>query len=268
MDQKTEARYPTYSLSWTTVLGLIGAIVGGRRRSFRRDACACIARLRPPLRVEGEAYIPQHGPCLLTLNHYARPGFRAWWLALAVGAVVPAEVHWVMTAAWTFPDPFRSRLLTPLTRWLFARIARVYGFTPMPPMPTFGTDEVTDLASAELLERATAVRRVLTWARQTPEPLLALAPEGRDTPGGVLSMPLPGSGRFMLHLANLGFSIVPVGAFEADGRFCLRFGPPYVLTVPADLSAHARDRAACEVVMSHLARQLPAGLQGKWAVHQ
>lgn len=256
---KDKGRYPTYALSPTVVLGVLGAVLTDRQRSFRRDACACVARLRPPLHVEGAQHVPQRGPALLTVNHYARPGFQAWWLALGISSVVPVEVHWVMTAAWTYPDALRSRTLTPLSRWLFGRLARVYGFTPMPPMPTWGTDA---LDPAELAERAAAVRRVLTWARQTPSPVLALAPEGRDAPGGVLTMPPPGSGRFMLHLANLGFQAVPIGAFERDGMFCLHFGPPYALAVPPDLPAPARDRAACEMVMSHIARQLPDSLRG------
>jgi hypothetical protein len=78
----------------------------------------------------------------LTINHYARPGFHAWWLALALSAVVPTDVHWIMTAAWTYSDGFRARTVTPLSRWLFGRIAQVYGFTSMPPMPPDPKDVV------------------------------------------------------------------------------------------------------------------------------
>lgn len=268
-------RYPEYALPWTILARLLSAVIFGRQRSFRQDARACVARLRPPLRIDGKEHIPQRGPCLLTLNHYARPGFGAWWLALALSATVPADIHWVMTAAWTYPDALRSHLITPATRWLFGRIARVYGFTSMPPMPTATGDESASvLPSQDIVDRAIAVRQVLAWVRRTVQPVLALAPEGRDapfrsndsppkeSPGSMLSTPLPGSGRFILHLAQLGLQIVPVGAFEIDGVFCLRFGPAYALTVPADLSTDARDRIARETVMIHLAAQLPAHLRG------
>lgn len=263
MAQPVSTPYPRYSLPWITVVRLLSAVIFGRQRSFRQDARACVARLRPPLRVDGEEFIPRRGPCLLTLNHYARPGFRAWWLALALNAVVPADIHWVMTSAWTYPDSLRSHLITPATHWLFGRIARVYGFTPMPPMPTVIGDSAADVLPAqETVERAVAVRQVLAWARRTANPMLALAPEGRDTWSGALSMPLPGSGRFILHLARLGCQIVPVGGFESEGRFCLRFGPPYTLTVPVGLSADARDLAAREAIIAHIAAQLPTHLRG------
>lgn len=226
-----------------------------RRRSFREDARRCVDSLRPALRLYGQEHIPRAGAHLLTINHYARPGFRAWWLALAVSAVVPAEIHWITTAAWTYPDRFRAHTLTPLTRWLFGRIAQVYGFTPMPPMPP----DPQDVAA-----RAAAVRQILTCARQTPQAVIGLAPEGSDAQDGRLQWPPSGSGRFILHLAELGLDIMPIGGFEADGAFCLRFGPAYTLNLPAGLSGQERDRKASQIVMRHLAAQLPAPLRGEF----
>ncbi|HOT92519.1 MAG TPA: hypothetical protein PLJ78_10875 [Anaerolineae bacterium] len=242
---------------------LLGAVLRGVpcSRCFSADARSCVAALRPPLRVYGQEHIPTRGPCLLTINHYSRPAtedaasFRAWWLALGVSAVVPAEVHWVVTEAWTYPDPLRAHLITPATRWLFRRVARVYGFTAMPPMPPDPRDVVA---------RAVAVRHLLAYADTTPAPLIGLAPEGGDAPGGVLQAPPSGVGRLILHLVRMGLSITPVGAFEADGAFCLRFGPAYRLETPAATSPDERDRIASTLVMRHIAAQLPEPLRGEF----
>ncbi len=255
--------FPVYPVPYRLAIRLVGDVIRGARNSrcFRVDAQRCVADLRPPLHVEGQAHIPARGPCLLTMNHYTRlatadtPPFRAWWLALAVSAVVPAAIHWVVTEAWTYPDPLRAHLITPTTRWLFRRIARIYGFTSMPPMPPDPRD---------VMARTLAVRHVLAYARTTAEPLIGLAPEGGDAPGGVLQMPPSGVGRFIIHLARLGLPIVPIGAFEADGVFCLRFGPAYRLDVSPALSAAERDRGARLMVMRHIAAQLPASLRGEF----
>jgi len=198
---------------------------------------------------------------LLTLNHYARSGFRAWWLALAISAVVPAEIHWITTAAWTYADPLRARLVTPVTRWALQHIAETYAFTPMPPMPP---------DPAESAARASAVRRALTYVRNSAHPLVGLAPEGMDARVSglaTLQAPPPGAGRFILLLADLGLAITPVGAYEANGKLCLSFGPPYRLELPghASLSARQRDRLAGRIVMQHIAAQLPPALRGEFS---
>jgi hypothetical protein len=154
----------------------------------------------------------------------------------------------VMSTAWTYPDVVRSRLLTPLSAWLFRRIAHVYGFTSMPPMPP---------RPWEVNARAEAVRQVLHWARADPRPLIVLAPEGMDSPPRGLMMPPPGVGRFIEKLAQLGLAILPVGACEEDGVLCLNFGKPYVLEAFTSSDRHARDREVARTVMQHIAECLP-----------
>jgi hypothetical protein len=244
---------PDYPLPWTVLAGLVLAGLSGRKRSFSQDARSCIDLLRPPLQVYGTEYLSPTGPCLVTINHYARPGFGAWWLALAVGAVVPAEMRWIVTDAWTYPDPLRSHLFTPLTRWAFRRLAVVYDFISMPPMPPRPQD---------VSARSQSVRQVLNYARKADCPVIGLAPEGRDTPGGQLGQPPPGVGRFIQHLAERGLRILPVGAYEEDSCFCLRFGPLYNLLSPDNLTADGRDRFVAQTVMSHIARLIPSHLQG------
>ena len=138
-----------------------------------------MAGLRPAPMVIGTECVPPEGPCLVTCNHYSRPGFAAWWLTLAITAAVAGcrapsadrEIHWVMTAAWRFEGSrWKPQILTPATRWAFARVARVYGFVTMPPMPP---------APEEMEGRATAVLRTLRLARQLElhRPWIARTPE-------------------------------------------------------------------------------------------
>ena len=231
-------------------LGL--ALLTGERRSFRMDAIRCTRMLQPPLKIYGAENIPGCGPCLVTTNHYARPGFYAWWLALTISAAVPAEVHWLITSAWTYPDRLRSATITPLTRWILKRLAQVYGFTNLPPMPP---------DPADIARRAEAVRRVLKVARQSDRALIGLAPEGGDFAApGQLAQPPPGVGRFMLHLSSLGLEISPVGIFEECECLCLRFGSRYQLTVLPGLLPSARDRHATRQVMDHIAELIPEHL--------
>jgi hypothetical protein len=69
----------------------------------------------------------------------------------------------------------------------------------------------------------------------------------------------------MLNLARWGFSILPVGACETGGFFCLSFGPPFHLEVPPGLSHLAEDREASRQVMQQIARLLPPHLQGEFS---
>jgi hypothetical protein len=77
-------------------------------------------------------------------------------------------------------------------------------------------------------------------------------------------MPASGAGRFALLLSALGYHFVPVGAYEENGEFCLRFGVVYELRVPHGLSADEKDRAAANIVMGNIARLLPERLQGEF----
>ena len=247
---------PEYPLPPSKLLSLAVSALLGRRRSFRQDARDLVARLTPPLQVYGRENIPEKGPCLFTFNHYFRPGFGVWWVALAISSLAPEEIHWAMASAWTYPPGWRDRLVTPATRWAFRQVARAYGFTNMPPMPP---------RPHQVAERAGAVREIMAYARRAPRPLVGLAPEGGDQPGGLLYMPPAGAGRFILHLAGLGLEIAPVGAYEADGGLCLCFGPQYPLLAPGGLSADERDLAASRIVMGHIAELLPAALRGAFS---
>ena len=248
--------YPTYSYPTLGLFQVAGNVLFGGRRSFRRDGQACVERLEPGLRVLGEENLPRSGPCLITFNHYYRPGFNAWWMALSIAAAVPAEVHFVMTGELTYPGKWYAPLGMAASRWLLRRFSQVYGFTSMPPMPPRPKD---------VQARSRSVLATLAYAKAHPQAVLGLAPEGGDQPGGVLNLPPSGAGRFILLLARAGFPILPVGTFEEAGEFCLHFGKTYQLVVPGGLSSDGKDAAAAEIVMQRIAPLLPERLRGKFA---
>jgi hypothetical protein len=247
--------YPRYSYPLRLAPGLIANVLFGGERSFRRDGLACIERLKPSLQVLGKENIPQGGPCLITFNHYYRPGFSAWWMALALAASVPMDIHFVMTGELTFPGKWYAPLGMAGSRWLLKRFSRLYGFTAMPPMPP---------RPGDVEARARSVRAAFAYAKAHPQAILGLAPEGGDQPGGLVNWPPAGAGRFVLLLAEQGFPVLPLGCFEEAGAFCLRFGMPYRLQVPHGLGPDEKDRQAAQTVMSAIAAQLPERLRGEF----
>jgi hypothetical protein len=245
--------YPVYSYPPSRLFLLAANVLFGGRRSFRLDGQACIGRLKPSLHLLGGGNIPHCGPCLLTFNHYYRPGFNAWWMALGIAATVPVEVHFVMTGELTYPGKWYAPLGMAGSRWLLQRFSKIYGFTSMPPMPPRPQD---------VRARSRSVRATLAYVKTHPQAVLGLAPEGGDQPGGVLNWPPAGSGRFILLLAQAGFPILPAGAFEEAGEFCLNFGEAYRLEIPAGLSSDEKDCAAAGLVMQRIAPLLPERLRG------
>jgi 1-acyl-sn-glycerol-3-phosphate acyltransferase len=212
--------------------------------------------------VLGGQYIPPRGPCLVTCNHYTRPGLDAWWGALALSAAVAArrapgadpEIRWVMTGAWTFPESrWKRHTLTPLTRWAFVRAARVYGFVPMPPMPP---------DPGEVEARAAAVLRTVRLARQIAPRggMIGLAPEGRDVPGAFGPLPR-GAGAFIGLLVEAGLPVLPAGVGERRARtgppgLCVSLGPLFRPQIPPERTE--RDRELARQVTAAISRQLLA----------
>ncbi len=246
---------PGYHLPQWARGGFLWNVLVQRPRSFSSDAQASVAELRTPPMVLGAEHIPAEGPCLVTCNHYTRPGLAAWWLTLAITAAVAAgrapgadpEIHWVMTAGWRFQGSrWKPRILTPATRWAFARVARVYGFVTMPPMPP---------VPEEMEARATGVLRTVRLARRLAQEggMVGLAPEGRDVPEG-LGEPPEEVGEFMYLLVKAGLPILAVGVTERGGRLRISFGRPFVPKIPPSRAGH--DRVIAQQVMRAIANQL------------
>jgi hypothetical protein len=187
---------------------------------------------------------------LLTYNHFSAPGFQIWWLVIPVSAIFPAEIHWLVTSGWT-----GSGWLTGFTHWLFPHASKLLGFTAMPAMPPRPEE-------AEL--RALAVREVLDYASHAPHPVIGLAPEGGDQPGGVLGELPAGVGRFMHHIARKCPVILPVGVWKEVGTIHITFGSPYMLEVHSHIPASELDLQVGNTVMQHIAALLPEDLRGKY----
>jgi hypothetical protein len=248
--------YPKYSYPTGLFVSALWDFLLLRRRDMRHDAIVCIENMEAELRVLGKENIPQQGSCVLTINHYYRPGFGAQWLALATTAVVSLKMRWVVTGELMCQGKWYRPVAAPASRIFLKRLAELYGLTTMPPMPPRPRDVVA---------RAASVRKILEYVKQTKDPVLGISPEGYNPPSGVLSRPATGLGRFGLLLAKAGLRFIPVGGYEADGVFHLHFGKPYELSVRSDLSAAERDERAMRIVMENIARVLPLHLRGEFA---
>jgi hypothetical protein len=250
-----------YAPGW--VLSVTRSVLLGQRRSFAVDAQRLVDGTTPKPHVENAHYIPPAGAFVVVTNHYYKPGYSAWsgvaLMAAAIAKARPAdaEIRWAMTNRWTYPDWLRSHLLTPLTYWLFTRMARTWGFVSMPPMPP---------QPKYVPEGVRAVRQLLALvasARARP-PSIGIAPEGRDSADGSLIEPPPGVGRLILHLAEHGLPLLPVGVAEVDGVLTARFGQAFHLQVPDTMDRRKLDRLASAQVMTAIGALLPRELRGQY----
>ena len=227
-----------------------------RRRDLRRDAKACIENMSAKLKVLGEENIPQQGGCVLTINHYHRPGLGAQWIALAVTSLVPLKVHWAVTAELMCQGKWYRAVGSRASRVFLRRLATLYGLITMPPMPPRPKD---------VEARAASVRALLAYVKQEHGPVLGISPEGYNSPQGALARPAQGFGRFALLLSRAGMKFIPVGGYEADGIFHLHFGKEYELSIPCDLSTDEKDEQAMQIIMRKIACLLPMYLRGEFA---
>ena len=252
-----KVNYPRYSYFPHAFLQVAWDALLHRPRSFRSDGVKCLDLLDPPLVVRGRENIPSRGPCLILFNHYYRPGFQAWWIALAISSVLPVEIHYMMTGELTFPGKWYAPLGQAVTRWALDWVSISYGFTTMPPMPP---------RTRDVEARASAVRKFLIYKRHHPDGFLGLAPEGGDNPPtGALAMPSPGVGRFIHLLCDSTMTILPVGAFEEEGEFHLHFGKTFKLQPSSSGGEEEKDRLVTQTVMASIAGQLPARLRGNFS---
>jgi hypothetical protein len=192
---------------------------------------------------------------LYCVNHFSAPGFSALWIAIALSAALPEQIHWSMTSAWTFSGHPLRRILRFLSERILAMIAEVYDFTLMPPMPK---------EEADSSNRSLALRELFQLARANPEMSFAFAPEGRDFPGGVLGEPAEGFGRFIYEFSQLGFLVLPVGVFEGEDALILNIGEPVALIAEKNIDNHQLDEKINLKIMSAIALLLPSQLRGKY----
>ena len=110
MNSPMTGDFPQYSYPSGMVAGLAFDFLFKRAHSFREDGLACVGRLKPSLQAWGIENIPQKGPCAITFNHYYRSGFNAWWMALALAATIPVDIHFVITGELTFSGKWYAPL--------------------------------------------------------------------------------------------------------------------------------------------------------------
>lgn len=245
---------------YRTPRGLLARLAGSalvlRPRSFAADALEAMASLSPAAVIDGSCHVPREGPCLVVCNHYSAPGYTTWWTPLAITAAIGGrraegadrEVHWVITAAWRGTgNGFRDRAVETVTTGVFRRVARVYGFVTMPPMPP---------RPDEAAARAKSVLKTVRLARSLAKTggMIGLAPEGRDHAGELGELP-PGAGQFIALLVETGLPVLPAGVWQEAGRLRVRFGPVFAPAIPPRRAG--RDAAVAGEVRAALATCLP-----------
>ena len=248
--------YPNYSYPPGRFARAALDLLLARRRDLQQDAKACIQQMNAELKVFGKENIPQKGSCVLTINHYHRPGFGAQWIALAVTALVPCKIRWAVTGELMCEGKWYRPVGSRASRIFLRRLAYIYGLMTMPPMPPRPED---------VSARAASVRAILAYVKNANDPVLGISPEGHNPPTGALSRPAEGFGRFALLLSRAGMRFIPAAGYEEHQSFHLHFGKPYGLNIPHDLTADQKDEQAMQVVMGNIACLLPVHLRGEFA---
>ncbi|MGQ9571739.1 MAG: hypothetical protein ACUVV3_00905 [Dehalococcoidia bacterium] len=254
--QPIQKRQEVYRLRISLILRFIWAVLRGRRRNLAADVEATLMAARPKPHVLNDHYVPAEGPFVLVANHYERPGLKVFWggmlasHAVARRRTTQRSLRWLMTSEWynfrLGPIPVPVWAL----RWLFRRIAQVYGLVIGPRAPE------------RRVGRAAALRTILGVVRDRQE-AIGLFPEGRGS--GKLIEPWPGVGLFLLSLSERGIPIVPAGIFEEKGRLIASFGPPFAIRLLPSADKTERDRLASRQVMAAIGRLLPRELWGAYA---
>ena len=256
MSEPTQERQEVYRFRISLILRFIWAVLRGRTRSLPADVEATLMAARPKPRALNEQQIPAEGPFVLVANHYERPGLKVFWGGMLASHAVARRrtsqksLRWLMTSEWY---NFRlGPLPVPVwvVRWLFRRIAQVYGLVIVPRGAERGVG------------RAAALRTILSVVRDGEE-AIGLFPEAIGT--GQLIEPMPGVGSFLLSLSNRGIPILPVGIFEEEGGLIASFGPPFSIQVARSVEKGERERLASQQVMVAIGRLLPPQLWGVYA---
>lgn len=245
---------PVYRFPRLPFVGWMPGLLLGRRRSFARDSRTTIDANPPPPSVRGLEHVPADGPFILVMNHYERGGLPIHFCAMAISAAVgerrhsSPEIRWVITSEWygrrIGPVPIPVWLI----RWVFRRIARMYGLVVMP------------RAAERSVGRAAAIRRIAENVRVGET--IGLVPEVLGK--GILIEAVPGSGLALLSLSRGRVPILPVGLWEEDDALVVRFGEPFTLEVEAG-EREEQDRQARERVMVAIGRLLPERYWGFYA---
>ena len=238
------SRFPEYHFPLILIVKILFSLIHLNPRSITDDANFAMQGITPPVHIIGYENIPDHGPALITMNHYARKGFFIIWAALAIAANLTDDQLWLMTSEWTKRTGGFDQIQTKLTHWLFKRISQIYGFITTPAMPPDPRD---------LPERVASIRNIFQRIEANPRTILCMAPEGRDFSPEDLGYPAPGTGKFIYELIQQLHTVIPVGVYESNGCLHLNFGPSY----KKEDFKKTTDKYISQFVMERIARQMP-----------
>ncbi len=251
-----DTREEAYRLPLSYILRFIVAVLLGRKRDLGRDARGTLMTARPKPKVLDDHHVPSEGPFVFVANHYERPGLKVWWGGmLATTAIYERRqsqrtLRWLMTSEWY---GFRLGGVVPvptwLVRWLFRRIANVYGLVIVPRSPE------------QRVGRAAAMRAIMEVTKRQGDPI-GLYPEGMGRE--VLIEAMPGTGLFLNSLSRRGIPLLPCGIYEEESILTARFGPPFFVDLPDTAAKEERDRVAREQVMARIGRLLPRPMWGPY----
>jgi hypothetical protein len=236
-------RYPSINL---TALGALGLHMLRRKKSFRQVSKRYTRLLRPPVRYLGSENIPERGPYQVHVNHYARPGFNTAWIALALSAVQPDEITWIIADQWVYAGNPLGFILYPAMRFILASIQQVFGFLSMPTMlPGY----------SDVPGRSAAVRRVIRYCSSHPNAIIGLTPEGWDSPPQGVNLAPTGAGKFILLLNRMKLPILPAAVAEKDGCLVVKFGQVFDLPAEFDIPPAQLDETVRVIVRDRILEQ-------------
>jgi 1-acyl-sn-glycerol-3-phosphate acyltransferase len=252
-----DAGLPQYEVPRPALLSFGVDLLLGRRRSFVRDG-RMVMRTNPhPRRIEGADNVPREGAFVLVMNHFSRAGLRPYHCAMIVSATIADARRDQAGVRWAFTSEYLGRRVGPvpiplwLIRWVFRRVALVYGFVIIPRREQL------------VAGRAAALRRFGRLLHEGSP--VGLTPEGA-APGasGRLVEPPAGSGLFVATLARTGVPPLPVGVFEEGRTLVVRFGAPFDLSLPDEVSRLEKDRIARTAIMASIGALLPREYRGAY----
>ena len=191
------------------------------------------------------------------MNHFSRAGLRPDHCAMIASATIADARRDQAGVRWAFTSEYLGRRVGPvpiplwLIRWVFRRVALVYGFVIIPRREQL------------VVGRAAALRRFGRLLHEGSP--VGLTPEGA-APGasGRLVEPPAGSGLFMATLARTGVPLLPVGVFEEGRTLVVRFGAPFDLSLPDAVSRLEKDRSARTAIMASIGALLPREYRGAY----
>jgi len=193
-------------------------LIQGKRRSLMLDSTRLIQSLTPPVQVSGHEHIPPVGLLLVTANHWQRPGLWIGWAGALIGDALSRKrgsdspIHWLVVDAWRTGYGTDRPFEVPGTRWIFRRVAHMYGMT------TMGGPRESRLGQARALR---------AWSRgiEGSSVALGLFPEGETGANGPPGPALPGVAHLISHVARRQVPVLPVAVWEEGATLRGRFGP-------------------------------------------